>query len=391
MIKSGPTSPILTSENSPTHVSPHLLAPDALEERRTTADAQRRTSGGRLRGWSLTGSPIRRQERGIETQTSMESLLGPMGDGAAKSRDPLFADDEDGENQEDPLRYRHDSIDIGATEALVPITEDNEDDRRMAAIRLAMDTIFDRRPGEPQSAGLASRQVSEVPPDYTSRSSAASLHGDDFSEGNSPDHLSASVVSETVPRPRLTPLSRPSATPAIAATDLTTALSYSHKGSARVLELGDSRDVPADDPLHDSGDVMMAVKGELHLAVDIAEMGEKIDRLRDQEVTLEHAIHQADLQGEGAQRTDLLRKSLSDLQREVRALAFQRAQYERKETENRLVPSQTQISIPRFGEEMGDDGKMVHRYTIEIQQFSPDGARLQKWEVARRFNEFDRK
>jgi sorting nexin-25 len=88
-----------------------------------------------------------------------------------------------------------------------------------------------------------------------------------------------------------------------------------------------------------------------------------------------------------AQELRLLNKSKSAMDRELRALTFQRAQYEEQEAENRLVPDRTKVAI-RNSNTAEEDGKSVVRYLIEVQQLAVDGTFASGWIVARRYNEF---
>ncbi|CCA72604.1 related to intermediate filament protein MDM1 [Serendipita indica DSM 11827] len=129
-----------------------------------------------------------------------------------------------------------------------------------------------------------------------------------------------------------------------------------------------------------------ALPGDLQLSYDIAKLTEKILKLQSQETILETLIRKAELTGDG-QELRLLNKSKSAMGRELRALTFQRAQYEEQEAENRLVPDRTRVAI-RNTSSTEEDGKSVTRYLIEVQQLAVDGTFASGWIVARRYNEF---
>lgn len=129
-----------------------------------------------------------------------------------------------------------------------------------------------------------------------------------------------------------------------------------------------------------------ALPGDLQLSYDIAKLTEKISKLQSQEVILETLIRKAELTGD-AQELRLLNRSKSSMARELRALTFQRAQYEEQEAENRLVPDRTRVAI-RNSATAEEEGKSVVRYLIEVQQLAVDGTFASGWIVARRYNEF---
>ena len=129
-----------------------------------------------------------------------------------------------------------------------------------------------------------------------------------------------------------------------------------------------------------------ALPGDLQLSYDIAKLTEKILKLQSQEVILDTLIRKAELTGD-AQELRLLNKSKSAMGRELRALTFQRAQYEEQEALNRLVPDRTRVAI-RSSTTAEEEGKSVVRYLIEVQQLAVDGTFASGWVVARRYNEF---
>ncbi|KAF8755915.1 Sorting nexin C terminal [Rhizoctonia solani] len=75
------------------------------------------------------------------------------------------------------------------------------------------------------------------------------------------------------------------------------------------------------------------------------------------------------------------------LVREIRGLTFQRAHYEVQEAANRLVPERTKISITDTATSE-EEGRVVVRYLVEIQQLAMDGSFASGWGVARRYSEF---
>jgi sorting nexin-25 len=136
----------------------------------------------------------------------------------------------------------------------------------------------------------------------------------------------------------------------------------------------------------ESGSFQLAAPGDLQLSYEIARLGNKISDLQSQDAMLDTLIKKADLTGDH-QELRLLEKSKSSMNRELRELQFQRAQYQQQESANRLLPDRTKVTIvsSTVGEE---DGKSVVRYLTQVQQLAQDGAFASGWVVARRYNEF---
>nr|GAT61026.1 predicted protein [Mycena chlorophos] len=135
-----------------------------------------------------------------------------------------------------------------------------------------------------------------------------------------------------------------------------------------------------------SGSFQMAAPGDLQLSYEIARLGDNITNLQSQEAILVTLIRKAELTGD-TQELKLLNKSKSSMNRELRALQFQKLQYEQQEAANRLFSDRTKVSI--VNSTVGDEeGKQVVRYLVEIQQLAQDGSFASGWVVARRYNEF---
>lgn len=129
-----------------------------------------------------------------------------------------------------------------------------------------------------------------------------------------------------------------------------------------------------------------AAPGDLHLSYEISRLGAKIAKLQTQVTTLGTLIRKAELTGD-TQELKLLERSKASVDRELRALDFQKTQYEQQEAANRLISERTKILIvsTTLGEE---DSKSVVRYLIQIQQMGIDESLSSGWIVARRYNEF---
>jgi sorting nexin-25 len=135
-----------------------------------------------------------------------------------------------------------------------------------------------------------------------------------------------------------------------------------------------------------SGSFQLAAPGDLQLSYEIARLGDNVANLQSQEAILITLIKKAELTGD-TQELKLLNKSKSAMNRELRALQFQKLQYEQQESANRLFSDRTKVAI--VSSTVGDEeGKSVVRYLVEIQQLAPDGSFASGWVVARRYNEF---
>lgn len=133
----------------------------------------------------------------------------------------------------------------------------------------------------------------------------------------------------------------------------------------------------------------LAAPGDLQLSYEINRLTEKIDKVQAQETILDALIRKAELTGD-AQELKVLGRSKSSIERELRELTFQRTQYEQQESENRLVPERTRITISNSGvaESPSIGTKQVVKYFLEVQQLASDGSFASGWVVARRYNEF---
>ena len=154
-------------------------------------------------------------------------------------------------------------------------------------------------------------------------------------------------------------------------------------------EMGNSvlREDDGDD--HDKaahGSFQLAGPGDLQLAQEIERLAGKVAKLQTQDAMLDTLIKKAELTGD-AQELRLLRRSKSQLTRELRELRFQKSQYEQQESANRLLSDRTRVAIvdSTVGEE---EGRQVVRYLVEVQQLAQDGSFASGWVVARRYNEF---
>ena len=154
-------------------------------------------------------------------------------------------------------------------------------------------------------------------------------------------------------------------------------------------EMGSSAMREDDGDDHDKaahGSFQLAGPGDLQLAQEIERLAGKVAKLQTQDAMLDTLIKKAELTGD-AQELRLLRRSKSQLTRELRELRFQKSQYEQQESANRLLSDRTRVAIvdSTVGEE---EGRQVVRYLVEVQQLAQDGSFASGWVVARRYNEF---
>jgi sorting nexin-25 len=133
-------------------------------------------------------------------------------------------------------------------------------------------------------------------------------------------------------------------------------------------------------------DILVAAPGDLHLPLEIANIAERIDKLEHQESVVAALIRKAILTGV-ASELKILGKSQDSLKREVRTLTFQKAQYESQESENKLVPGRTNVSIS--GTTVGQaNNQSFQLYLVELHQLAADGTFTSGWIVTRRYSEF---
>ncbi|KAG8846139.1 Intermediate filament protein, partial [Serendipita sp. 411] len=315
--------PVLTS---PTVSSPELISP-TFATRAKPKLTQRPTF--------LVPAPGLQRTESIPVDTSVseephQSLSRQLPPKVSTNLDLLLgADDSESHDKRTPLF------------AEKPTSEEEEETQRMEAIQAALtDIIADER------------RYSERP------------HSMDSSDGNLNYHESVTTIHEE---------SRPGRRKRMFDDD---------EEEEEIEEEADQEDENA----KANTSFEPALPGDLQLSYDIAKLTDKIMKLQSQEVILDALIRKAELTGD-AQELRLLNKSKSAMDRELRALTFQRAQYEEQEAENRLVPDRTRVAIKNSAS-TEEDGKPVVRYLIEVQQLAVDGTFASGWIVARRYREF---
>ncbi|KAF9283865.1 Intermediate filament protein [Mortierella alpina] len=133
-------------------------------------------------------------------------------------------------------------------------------------------------------------------------------------------------------------------------------------------------------------DVHLAAPGDLLLATRIELLEQDIKTLRKQEAILEAMIQK----GERNNRPNelrLLKKSISDLRRDILGKEYQKTQYEVQEEENMIMPGRSTISIT--SSTVSHDGsKEFALYEIQVFQLAQDGSCASGWVIARRYSEF---
>ena len=155
----------------------------------------------------------------------------------------------------------------------------------------------------------------------------------------------------------------------------------------------------------DPHDIVLPAPGDLHLPAEIARLAESLAKLKGQEAVVEALIRKAELTG-NASELKLLVKSRDSLRREVRAVSFQKDQYEAQASENELTPDRTRVAIPgtTVGQAGGGTGsgsssaatalapsssaQSFQLYLVEVHQLAPDGSFRAGWIVTRRYSEF---
>ncbi|KDE04942.1 hypothetical protein MVLG_04698 [Microbotryum lychnidis-dioicae p1A1 Lamole] len=142
----------------------------------------------------------------------------------------------------------------------------------------------------------------------------------------------------------------------------------------------------ADETEFDVRALRLAAPGDLQLSDEIERLGAQLNKLHSQEVVVEALIRKAELTGI-ASELKILTKSRDSLRREVRALTFQKSQFESQESENKLVPGRTTVTIS--GTTIGQaEGQSFQLYLVEVHQLAQDGAFGSGWIVTRRYSEF---
>lgn len=141
------------------------------------------------------------------------------------------------------------------------------------------------------------------------------------------------------------------------------------------------------EPDFDPKSIVLAAPGDLQLPVEIARLASTLEKLRNQEAVVGALIRKAELTGI-ASELKILIKSRESLRREIRALAFQKSQYESQESENKLVPGRTSVSISGTTVGQQADGQRFQLYLVEVHQLALDGTFGSGWIVTRRYSEF---
>ncbi|KAK4058531.1 tRNA (guanine-N(7)-)-methyltransferase (tRNA(m7G46)-methyltransferase) [Microbotryomycetes sp. JL221] len=140
------------------------------------------------------------------------------------------------------------------------------------------------------------------------------------------------------------------------------------------------------DDFFDPQSIRLAAPGDLDLADEIARLTTEIDRLEHQTAVVEAMIRKAELTGNGGELKILI-KSRDSLRREMRAMTFQRTQYEGQESQSKLTPGKTHVTIP--GTSVGQaKGQSFQLYLVEVHQLQADNAFGSGWIVTRRYSEF---
>ncbi|CEQ41403.1 SPOSA6832_03111, partial [Sporobolomyces salmonicolor] len=148
----------------------------------------------------------------------------------------------------------------------------------------------------------------------------------------------------------------------------------------------DDVDLEDNEPDFDPQSVRLAAPGDLHLPDEIARLAASLDKLKSQEAVVGALIRKAELTG-NASELKILVKSRDSLRREIRAAKFQKDQYESQESENKITPDRTSVTVP--GTTVGQaGGQSFQLYLVEVHQLHADGSFRSGWIVTRRYSEF---
>lgn len=151
-------------------------------------------------------------------------------------------------------------------------------------------------------------------------------------------------------------------------------------------ELNDDLDLGEREPEFDPQSIQLAAPGDLHLPAEIVRLAGSLEKLKNQESVVGALIRKAELTGNTSE-LKILVKSQDSLRREIRAATFQKDQYESQESENKLTPAGTRVTIP--GTTIGQaEGQNFQLYLVEVHQVNADGSFRSGWIVTRRYSEF---
>ncbi|KAM0752586.1 hypothetical protein T439DRAFT_323213 [Meredithblackwellia eburnea MCA 4105] len=127
--------------------------------------------------------------------------------------------------------------------------------------------------------------------------------------------------------------------------------------------------------------------GELDLGAEIDKIATSIEKLNSQEAVVGQLIRKAELTGT-ASELKILVKSRDSLRREVRALHFQKNQFELQLESNKISLGRTMVSIS--GTTVGQaEGQNFQLYLVQVHQLASDDTFASGWIVTRRYSEFD--
>lgn len=297
--------------------------------------------------------------------TQLDSLMDLTDDAEATERRKLFEDEDD--------------------ETLDPEEEDFVQVERMEAIQAALNDII---AGDDLNNSRTFERNS-TPGGETSRSPSSSMILVPKAESTEP---LGKMVSRSVEDLRSHPQRPSSSAPHSRVPSFKPAIP--HRSSSSELRSKGKvlfDDVPQEEEhqevdFDDQSAMRNGVLSVVQLRAETARLQARIQELVKQDHMLEGLIRQAELTGDAA-KLQILNRSQISVRREQRTAIFQKAQYEQEEEQSRLVPGQTDVSIPTavVMREDGDGGKEFVKYTINVRQ---KGESEVAWNVLRRFNEF---
>ncbi|GAA5874051.1 hypothetical protein JCM1840_006129 [Sporobolomyces johnsonii] len=380
--RSGSPIPALAGANRSLHLHRTETAPPQVTFHAAFDSAKMRRTGSDS---GLERSPTRKASAGsLDSQPSIASAglrrkSGPLSDSLeflmssptmeSDRRLPLFGA-EGGPDQEDQPIDRSPGSD-----------DDYVQVQTIEAIQEALDSILETDARALSQPRKSSSSLTSLPDASTS---SAALDQRKSGDGQSrhlppPKHpslsvsTSASAVSSIAPPKRVVSAGRP------------------EPSSQKRTVFGDEEtlddvDLEDNEPDFDPQSVRLAAPGDLHLPDEIARLAASLEKLKTQEAVVGALIRKAELTG-NASELKILVKSRDSLRREIRAATFQKDQYESQESENKITPDRTSVTVP--GTTVGQaGGQSFQLYLVEVHQLHADGSFRSGWIVTRRYSEF---
>nr|ODO02731.1 hypothetical protein L204_01470 [Cryptococcus depauperatus CBS 7855] len=275
-----------------------------------------------------------------------------------------------------------------------PEETEDEEIKRMEAIQAALNEIIreeddGRRGSETNFASFMDSQHEEM-----SRSMTLLGHSEKVVKKNEKREMKAKSVenlrrSSSVPASGTSPRSTSDRSNVLTRKS-STVLFEDNQLDDDLLSISSEEDMPPPETLP------LPAAGDLHLSLPITFIEAKLAELSQQNHMLEALISQADLTG-NQKELKILKRSQASVKREIRAKQWQKGEFERQESENRLIAARTKVKIIKAVAVDGPEGmsassvglgtKQVVKYIIQISQVE-NGTTILEWTVNRRYNDF---